>query len=202
MKILGFVIISIVSLGTIITAFVLSFPRKKQVDSATRLKHIRNVSRCVLVFTAFVALYFLVGYFQFFANMSFMSFLKSFGSNFKITVQNHIYTKVADMPSGHLIIFIASTIMDILFAATFFSLFWLYQKGIVFSSKNTRLFYCFAYLIIISWAVGLIIGASGLAGDSVVDLDPQSLFIALLITIIARIMDEGRKIREEQDLTV
>jgi hypothetical protein len=79
-----------------------------------------------------------------------------------------------------------------------FSLFRLYQKGILFSAKNVRHIHSLAYYLIANWLVDYQLQST--LHD--MDLSTTPLFVGLLIIFVAWIMDEGRKIQEEQELTV
>jgi hypothetical protein len=77
-------------------------------------------------------------------------------------------------------------------------LFWLYSKGVIFSEKNITCIRLQGYCLIISNFIDL--EMQNFIRDSSVSLTP--LIYGLLIIFIAWIMDEGRKIQEEQELTV
>jgi len=79
-----------------------------------------------------------------------------------------------------------------------FALFRLYFKGIFFSAKNIRLIQALALALII----GSVADYQMQAAVREVDWSTNSIFIGLLIIFVSWIMDEGRKIQEEQELTV
>jgi len=79
-----------------------------------------------------------------------------------------------------------------------FSLFGLYRQGILFVAKNIRHIRSLGYFLIVNWAINYQMQAA--LRD--MDLSTNPLFIGLLIIFVSWIMDEGRKIQEEQELTV
>ena len=79
------------------------------------------------------------------------------------------------------------------------NLFRLYERGIFFSSKNVNYIRFLGYYLMIDWAV--VIQLDELS-HGIVRLTFTKPCISLLIIFIAWIMDEGRKIQEEQELTV
>lgn len=108
-------------------------------------------------------------------------------------------------------------------AITCYQLLYLYEKGIIFSARNVQLLgriggLAFSYGLLKVWSPVLIsawyawIGASGsslnpgLWGVSwftmPVFLSSPWILGGLFVAVISRIMDEGRKIQEEQELTV
>ena len=79
-----------------------------------------------------------------------------------------------------------------------FALFRLYFKGIFFSATNIRLIQSLGLALIL----GSIADYQMQSAVREVDWSTNSIFIGLLIIFISWIMDEGRKIQEEQELTV
>jgi len=78
------------------------------------------------------------------------------------------------------------------------SLFQLYQHSIIFSSKNVRYIRFLGYYLMMDWLVDFQL--QSIARDMHLSCTP--LFIGLLLIFIAWIMDKGREIQEEQELTV
>ena len=84
----------------------------------------------------------------------------------------------------------------------------LYGRGIYFSAKNVSFIKLFGGWLIVDWAMDFFIQrweqnagfSGGWVTPSVVSVTP--VFVGLLIIYVAWIMDEGRKIQEEQELTV
>jgi len=112
--------------------------------------------------------------------------------------QHHIYTSFQDMPGE-----VAGWwLLQIAWAGfcywVMFSLFGLYRQGILFSAKNVRHIRSLGYFLIGNW--GLEDQIQTALRD--VQLSTTPIFIGLLIIFVSWIMDEGRKIQEEQELTV
>jgi hypothetical protein len=82
--------------------------------------------------------------------------------------------------------------------AVFDRLFRLYGNGILFSVKNINYIRFQGYYLILNWVVDY--QMQGALLDMALSTTP--LFVGFLIIFIAWIMDEGRKIQEEQELTV
>ncbi|HEY1664026.1 MAG TPA: DUF2975 domain-containing protein [Verrucomicrobiae bacterium] len=77
-------------------------------------------------------------------------------------------------------------------------LFRLYSKGIIFTAKNVNCLRFFGYYLIVDWFINYQI--QSLLQDMALSCTP--IFVGFIIIFFAWIMDEGRKIREEQELTV
>jgi hypothetical protein len=116
----------------------------------------------------------------------------------RVVVLQKVFASANEMPPG---VFWLWTVQQ---GFTFFSgfvllrLFWLYSKGVIFSEKNITCIRLQGYCLIISNFIDL--EMQNFIRDSSVSLTP--LIYGLLIIFIAWIMDEGRKIQEEQELTV
>jgi len=81
-------------------------------------------------------------------------------------------------------------------------LYWLLdlvEAGIFFAAQNVRYIKFLGYLVIGDWGVTKILDAFARRG---MEITFGKLGLGLLIILIAWIMDEGRKIQEEQELTV
>jgi hypothetical protein len=81
------------------------------------------------------------------------------------------------------------------------NLFRLYERGIFFSAKNVNYIRFLGYYLMIDWVVVYLLDVSPQGGE-VVTVTFTKIFVGFLIIFIAWIMDEGRKIQEEQELTV
>jgi hypothetical protein len=80
-------------------------------------------------------------------------------------------------------------------------LFWwldLVEAGDFFNRQSARYFKWLGWLLLIDWLTARLLDALA----RVFILDVREIVIGLLILLIAWIMDEGRKIQEEQELTV
>jgi hypothetical protein len=92
----------------------------------------------------------------------------------------------------------------------FYKLFALYEKGIIFTKENIQHFNAIGATLILWWFVGVFIDLGrGLIGQhngiSISSFQPIIMLPTLIgatIIQIGRVMDEGRKLREEQELTV
>jgi len=95
------------------------------------------------------------------------------------------------------------------FIGFFYRLFSNLEKGILFGRDNVRCIRCIGWWMVITPFLGLGFAvtkliwsteAPGMIDASIVF--PNSLFEGFFVIFIAWIMDEGRKIQEEQELTV
>jgi len=115
-----------------------------------------------------------------------------------VTSQSHIYESPGEMPPTILNLWIIKTCLSFFCMGVFLRLFRLYGRGILFSAKNVVCIRFFGWWLIINWAIDY--QMQGLAKD--MNLSTMPGFVGLLTLFIAWIMDEGRKIQEEQELTV
>jgi len=94
------------------------------------------------------------------------------------------------------------TILKIgLFFAGTFIFFWLldlFEAGKFFTAQSVRYVKMLGWFVLADWVVDRLLDVLALA----LNADPLGLAGGLLIVLIAWIMDEGRKIQEEQELTV
>jgi hypothetical protein len=90
----------------------------------------------------------------------------------------------------------------------FYRLFSNLEKGILFGSDNVRCIRCIGWWLVAASLLGIIIEASKIiwtiSGPGMIDLSDlgPSLLRGFFVIFVAWIMDEGRKIHEEQELTV
>ena len=188
----------------IVIGFVFSFfvvlrvarNRAKNVSNphAARLQLIRNAS---LLVQSIMGLGFLLGVY------SVLAFLCGWplGAEPHVCVvvsHNHIYTSPGEMPGAVLGWWLLQTVVQLAMFAALFALFRLYFKGILFAAKNIRLIQFLGLALII----GSIADYQMQAAVREVAWSTNSVFIGLLIIFVSWIMDEGRKIQEEQELTV
>jgi hypothetical protein len=115
-----------------------------------------------------------------------------------VTSQHHIYTSPSEMPPTIPALVVVRTGLGVFCVLVLNSLFRLYQRGIIFSAKNVRYIRFLGYYLMIDWIVNYQL--QSIPGD--MDLSCTPLFAGLLVIFVAWIMDEGRKIQEEQELTV
>ncbi len=173
------------------------FP-KPQADSAAtpavRLKRIQNASLWVQILMVISFVLVIYSLLAFFMGWPFLS-----EHNVRIVVsQHHIYTSPTDMPSEVLSCWLIKMAWGGFGYGVMFSLFGLYRQGLLFSAKNIRHIRSLAYYLIGDWGLDSQLQSS--VHD--VQLSTTPFFIGLLIIFISWIMDEGRKIQEEQELTV
>ncbi|HLZ54106.1 MAG TPA: DUF2975 domain-containing protein [Verrucomicrobiae bacterium] len=111
---------------------------------------------------------------------------------------NHIYTSPSEMPPSIFRLAVVRQGLAFFAAGVLLRLFWLYGKGILFSAKNVNCIRFLGYCLIVDWFINY--QMQGLLRD--MDLSTTPIFAGLFIIFFAWIMDEGRKIQEEQELTV
>ena len=111
---------------------------------------------------------------------------------------NHIYTAPAEMPSAIFALWLIKTGLGLGCAGVLFALFRLYGQGILFAAKNVNYIRFLGYWLMLDWVIDYQMQAT--LHDMALSMTP--VFVGLLIIFVAWIMDEGRKIQEEQDLTV
>jgi uncharacterized membrane protein len=115
-----------------------------------------------------------------------------------VTSQHHIYESPGDMPATILVLWIVKMCLAFFCVGVLLRLFRLYGRGILFTAKNVTCIRFLGWWLIIDWVIDYQL--QGLAKD--MDLSTTPVFIGFLIIFVAWIMDEGRKIQEEQALTV
>lgn len=162
-------------------------------DRASRLGKIKTASFIILC---------LLGLFWPLGLYSFVAFLLGWplpAPMEKIIIApGHLYGSVAEVPPGVLPLWVVQQLLNLWGGVMFFRLFWLYAKGILFSKKNISCIRFYGWLMMIDWFIDLEI--QGQFHDNGLSTTP--LFVGLLVIFVAWIMDEGRKIQEEQELTV
>ena len=119
--------------------------------------------------------------------------------HFKIVIApHHIYTSPNEMPPEIQALWLVQTGLAFWAMIVLSCLFHLYERGIFFASKNVNYIRFFGYYLMISW----VIDDQMQSKFQDMALSTGQLFGGFLIIFIAWIMDEGRKIQEEQELTV
>jgi len=159
-----------------------------------RLKRIQDASWWMLVL---MGLWLLLGIYWMLAFLFGWPFLGHHGVRMVVS-GNHIYSSLADMPPEIRIWWVIKMGWGLFGCGTLLALFWLYQRGILFSAKNVVLIRALGYWLIVNW--GIDDQLQSVVRD--VDLSLTPVFVGLLIIFVSWIMDEGRKIQEEQELTV
>jgi hypothetical protein len=160
-----------------------------------RLNRIKKVSRylrllvCIgIILQTYLAVAFIFGWPAFIYN-----------DQVRIVIsQHHIYTSRAEMPKEILALWLVKMGLLTFGQVILICLFRLYEKGILFSAKNVLYITFIGYYLIFDWVVDYMLQSA--LHDMA--LSSTSIFVGFLVIFIAWIMDEGRKIREEQELTV
>ena len=162
--------------------------------NAARLARIRHASLWIQVV---IGLSLLIGLYALLAFLCGWPFFSEHGARI-VVAPGHAYTSLADMPGNILAWLLVKTGLDFAAMAVMFLLFGLYRRGILFSARNVLYIRFQGYYLILNFVVDYLM--QGALHDMA--LDTTSLFTGFLIIFIAWIMDEGRKIQEEQELTV
>jgi hypothetical protein len=161
---------------------------------ATRHIRIRKASQCFqaltwasLIFGAYWFLSFLFGW------------PAPISDKIRILIsQHHIYESPGEMPPTILALWIVKSCLGFFCAGMMLRLFRLYGHGILFSAKNVNCIRFLGWWLIIDWIIDY--QMQGLLMDMSLSTTPA--IVGLMIIFVAWIMDEGRKIQEEQELTV
>ena len=162
--------------------------------SQARLARIRKAS---FLFQLAISLSFLLGIYWV------LAFLLGWPLSMKGKVlmaisQHHIYTAPTEMPPTIFAWWLVKVGLGLACAGVLFALFGLYRKGVLFGAKNVSYIRFLGYWLMIDWLIDY--QMQGTLHD--MNLSATPVFVGLMIILVARIMDEGRKIQEEQELTV
>jgi hypothetical protein len=111
---------------------------------------------------------------------------------------HHAYQSRAEMPAGVLVLLGVKIALGIFRAVVLNNLFTLYERGIFFAARNVNYIRLLGYSAIIGWTISYFLQffQPGMV------LSATSAYVGLMLIFVAWIMDEGRKIQEEQALTV
>jgi Protein of unknown function (DUF2975) len=168
-------------------------------NNQLRLKRIKKVCR-VLQFC--VCIYFFAPLFVIAFNLNGVHL-----ANGTISIFNHAYAKSENIPNAMFVLSGAGLLAYFLGVSAFLRLLNLYEKGIFFAAANVeqikKLSTCMAAYGLLA-IVANVIYAGGIVFPLVL-LDGQAspwLVAGAAVYVVAWIMDEGRKIQEEQELTV
>jgi hypothetical protein len=118
-----------------------------------------------------------------------------------------LYSNPARAPYGHTntnLILIHSCLLLVLFLfwyRTVIKLFGFFEKGILFTAETVRCIQLLGWIYILNFLLGMIFLLL-LQNDQRVGADVSDLFTGFFIFFIGWLIDEARKIREEQELTV
>jgi hypothetical protein len=169
-------------------------PAKGLKPAAARLGRIQTASWWIQVaigFSVVVAIYALLAF------LCGWPFFSEYPARM-VVAPGHVYTSPAEMPGSILALALVKTGLDFAAMAVLFVLFNLYWRGILFSARNVLYIRFQGYYLIL----GFIVDYQIQSRFHDMALSTTSLFVGFLIIFIAWIMDEGRKIQEEQELTV
>ncbi len=161
--------------------------------SHARLNRIKTASRIIRFLNIF---FFIVGATMFIEMLFGWTFF--FPGRRIVISDNHIYRLAADLPSAIFALWLVKNLLGLGCMVVFNFLFRLYEQGILFSPKNILYLRFLGYGLIINWAIDYQLQSS--LHDMNLSLTP--VFGGMLIIFVAWIMDEGRNLKEEQELTV
>jgi len=111
---------------------------------------------------------------------------------------HHTYNSQAEMPRAVLTVLGVKIALGIFRAVLLNNLFRLYEQGIFFSARNVNYIRWLGGSAIVGWTISYRL--QFLQPEMV--LSTTSAYVGLMLIFVAWIMDEGRKIQEEQALTV
>jgi len=179
----------------IIFRLVLRVPKSRVAKGVpVRLARVRNAS---LVFFMLVCLGMIFGAYWILGFIFGWPFLAEDHIRMVIS-HNHIYSSRSEMPSEIFSLMLVRQGLAFLAGGVMLRLFWLYGKGFLFTAKNVNCLRFLGYYFVIDWFINY--QMQGLLRD--MDLSTTPPFVGFSIIFFAWIMDEGRKIQEEQELTV
>ncbi len=179
----------------IIFRLVLRIPKSRVAKGVpNRLARVQNAS---LVFSICLCLSFIFSAYWFFGFIFGWPFFAEDHIRMVIS-HNHIYSSPSEMPPAIFWLMVAKQGLAFFAGAMLLRLFWLYSKGVLFTVKNVSCIRLLGYYFIIDWFINY--QMQGLLHD--MDLSTTPIFVGFFIIFFAWIMDEGRKIQEEQELTV
>lgn len=193
-------IISAIEIGGVLLGIVIyiAFRLRSARDHAIQT----NARRLVRIKKASFAIQTLMGICLVMGFYEFLAFLFGWPSTLperRILVgHEHLYTTAGEMPAAVLWLWVVQKLLAFWGGIMLLRLFWLYGRGILFSAKNVTCIRFIGWWLIIDWFIEF--QMRGELRDMGFSTTP--LFVGLLVIFAAWIMDEGRKIQEEQELTV
>lgn len=124
-----------------------------------------------------------------------------------VSVFNHPYASASDIPKPMYLLCATGTVVYLLGVISFYRLLCLYEKGVVFSGANVSEMkklgsYLAGYGILAIAANVTYLGGFIFPWVLLEGFVSPWIVVGGAIYIVAGIMDEGRKIQEEQELTV
>jgi hypothetical protein len=169
--------------------------------ASPRLSRIQKISR---ILKACVLFYFIAPLCILALNLNIVGPAHTYGA---ILIFNHPYRSVSDISLPMSLLWATGMAVYLLGVVSFYRLLCLYEKGVIFSEANVsemkKLGSCLAGYGILAIAASVIY-ARGIIFPLVLMEGFVSPWFVVggAIYIVAWIMDEGRKIQEEQELTV
>lgn len=177
--------------------FRLRSPSKARASSRTHLSRLTRIRNASLTFQVLSWASFLFGSYWFLAFL--FGWPPPIHDKLRVvTSPHHIYESPGEMPPTILALWVVKTCLGFFCMGMMIRLFRLYGRGILFSARNVTCIRFLGWWLIVDWVIGY--QMQGLAKD--MSLSTTPVFIGLLTIFVAWIMDEGRKIQEEQALTV
>jgi hypothetical protein len=111
---------------------------------------------------------------------------------------HHVYRWPFEIPSNVLALAVVRLSLWIWCGVILYKLFGLFEVGKIFTAGNVLYIRFLGYAVFVDWVVEYMIESIGLEHN----IEFSKPALAVVIVFIAWIMDEGRKIQEEQELTV
>ena len=172
-------------------------PKLDRKQAQDRQRRLARISKASLLFQAAIGLSCVLGIIWVLAFLFGWPFLGL--DKVRIVISpNHIFTTPAEMPSAIFVLWLVKAGLGLGCAGILFALFRLYGRGVLFAAKNVHYIRLLGYWLMIDWILDYQMQSA--FHDMALSITP--VFVGLLIIFVAWIMDEGRKIQEEQELTV
>ena len=165
-----------------------------------RLNRIKLIARILKIFVAVYTLTILatlVG-----VTLGLVSFLPD---NFQIRVSpHHSYGWSANVSNGMIDAPVIKLALYLFYGFILFKLLTLYETGKLFTLKNVFYIRILGYAVLIEWVIDYIANNffNSIGNKPFIDFTCFPPLLALTVIFVSWVMDEGRKIQEEQELTV
>jgi hypothetical protein len=164
--------------------------------SKVRQNRLSRVQKAIRVFAVCVGISLLMGAYCY---LCFLLGWRVFGQDgWRMVVSHHIYSSRAEVPPDIFWLLVLQQGFALGAMGVLLRLFYLYAKGILFSAKNVNCIRLLGYWLVVDWFINY--QMQGMLRD--MDLSTTPVFGGFLIIFVAWIMDEGRKMQEEQELIV
>jgi len=161
---------------------------------AVRLARIQQASAVVQIMAALGSLATVYAVTAFFLGWPFFN-----ESHIRVVISpSHVYTAPADMSAAVLTWWLIKMAWSLLCCGALFALFRLYYQGIYFSTKNVWLIRALGFYLVGNFCIDSML--QGQVPD--LNVNMTAGIAGILVNFVSWIMDEGRKIQEEQELTV